>query len=108
VRILCLCDEGNNRSVVVAHQLKYLGHDCLSAGLSRNGADTLAMLYEWADHIITTDASQLVPAEHQAKVRLWNIGPDRYPRPFNKELLTIVRDFVQRERGTLKTETRAA
>jgi hypothetical protein len=28
-KILCICEMGNNRSVTAAHQLKYLGHDCI-------------------------------------------------------------------------------
>jgi hypothetical protein len=54
-RILCLCDEGVNRSVTIAHQLKYLGHDVLSAGLKTNSVDTLMTLAKWADHVIYTE-----------------------------------------------------
>src|SRR2546421_9718227 len=98
MRILCLCSEGNNRSVTIAHQLKYLGHDCLAAGTRTNSPETLTMLCEWAERIITTDSTQAVPGEHGAKVELWDIGPDRYPRPFNAQLLRIVRGHVERNR----------
>src|SRR4051812_29522317 len=100
-KVLCLCDQGNNRSVMVAHQIKYLGHDTIPAGLKTNSPATLSMLYDWADRIITTDETQRVPTEHAAKVQLWNIGPDTYPRPFNKQLLPIVKQLVAENRAKL-------
>lgn len=102
-RILCVCDEGNNRSVMVAHQLKYLGHDCIPVGVNRNSLSTLHMLSGWADHIITTEPgqSEAIPTDDLAKVQCWDIGPDNYPRPFNKQLLGIVRGFVAENRNKL-------
>jgi hypothetical protein len=104
VRVLCVCDEGNNRSVTIAQRLKYPGggqpgHDTLSVGLNRNSRETVAMLCHWADRIIVTAADQVdrVPACAE-KVLLWDIGEDRFPRPFNRELLEIVRGLM-RERG---------
>ena len=91
MKILVLCDEGNNRSVMIAHLLKYWGHDILAAGVKRNSPATLDMLVEWADRIITTEEGQL----EGEKVQLWNIGPDHYPRPFNRYLLRIVQDMMQ-------------
>lgn len=106
-KILCVCNEGNNRSVTVAHQLKYLGHDCIPVGLSTNSQSTLELLCEWADHIIVTDSEQQVPPQHQSKVRLWDIGPDVFPRPFNKTLLAVVRGREARERDSLGEELAA-
>ena len=102
-RILCLCDQGVNRSVTVAHQVKYLGHDVLSAGTKTNSLSTLRMLSGWADHIITTEPShsEAIPTEHLSKVQCWDVGPDRFPRPFNRELLGVVRGFVEQNRGRL-------
>lgn len=98
-RILVLCDHGNNRSVHVAAQLKYLGNDVLTAGLQKNSAATLDMLCHWADRIIVTAADQLeslrLDPHDDGKVELWDIGPDVYPRPFNPTLLKKVRALVQ-------------
>ncbi len=99
MKLLVLCDEGNNRSVTLAHQLKYLDHDVLAAGLKRNSPETIDLLCSWADKIITTDIDQHVPAEHADKTGLWFIGPDNYPRPFNKELLAIVRRLIEQHRA---------
>lgn len=98
MKILVLCDQGENRSPTLAHQLKYLGHDVLTAGLARNSADTLHILRHWADKIIITEAGQLPVG---GKVELWDIGPDIYPRPFNKKLLKIVRLLIELHRAEL-------
>jgi hypothetical protein len=105
MKILVLCDEGNNRSVTLASHLKYWGHDVLSAGLKRNARATLAMLGEWGDRIIVTDQEQergFVDPEFLRKLDLWDIGPDHYPRPFNKELLAIVRRMMEEHKAEYK------
>ena len=112
MKILVLCDQGNNRSVTVAHHLKYWGHDVLAAGLKMNSPVTLRILYGWADRIILTESKQLdemffpvddgLRAEILAKVQLWDIGPDIYKRPFNPELLAIVRRMMEERKGEYK------
>lgn len=94
MKILILCDQGNNRSVVLASRLKYCGdgHDVLTAGLLTNKPSTLLMLAEWAEKIIVVDETMHQP---NPKFELWNIGPDRYPRPHNKELLAIVTRLIE-------------
>lgn len=103
MRILVVCDQGNNRSVTLAHQLKYLGHDVLSAGLKTNSVQTLYKLGVWAQKIIYTDAAQQPDLPWIGEpVELWDIGPDVYPRPFNKELLTICRRLVAEHKEELR------
>lgn len=104
MRILCLCDHGNNRSVHVAHQLKYWGHDVLTAGLLTNSQETLDSLSEWADRIILTsnDQRHKVPRRFAEKVQLWDVGPDVYPRPFNKVLLAKVKKLMQEHKSEYK------
>jgi len=108
MKILVLCDEGNNRSVMVAHHLKYWGHDVIPAGVKRNSPATLQMLSEWADKIIVTELRQIPEIEatwstnFTPKIDIWNIGPDNYPRPFNKDLLAIVRKLMDQKKATYK------
>ena len=114
MKILILCDQGNNRSVVLAHQLKYWGHDVIPAGLKTNSRLTLQMLCDWADRIIITEACQrkelveilspamIAPSMSKGEIQLWNIGPDKYPRPFNSELLAIVRRLMEEHREEYK------
>lgn len=101
MKILVLCDQGNNRSVTIAHQLKYWKHDVLSAGTSTNSIATLTLLADWADRIIYTEESQidvLGPLNIKTPMQLWDIGPDIYPRPFNRELLAKVRKLIDLHR----------
>lgn len=105
-RILIVCDEGVNRSHTIKGQLQYWGHDILTVGLNRNSYATRAKLYEWAELIIFTAKDQLesaqpVRGEDLDKIQLWDIGPDKYPRPYNPELLSIVRKLIDEHKDEL-------
>jgi galactitol-specific phosphotransferase system IIB component len=112
-RILVVCEEGMNRSHTIKGQIQYWGHDVLTVGLKRNTADTLVMLMKWAELIILTEDIQYGIIEQllvdppflencAPKTQLWNIGPDNYPRPYNKELLDIVRAYTKENENELK------
>lgn len=104
MRLLILCEQGNNRSVTLAGQLKYLGHDILTAGLHTNSPDTVRTLGDWAQKVILTDRAQVAMLPlgfSEDKVAVWQIGPDNYPRPYNKELLQKVRQLVDVHRAEL-------
>jgi predicted protein tyrosine phosphatase len=99
MKILVLCDQGNNRSVTVASLIKYWPNvDVLSAGLSTNSPATLGMLQDWADKIIFTEAIQGASIIESDKATLWDIGPDNYPRPFNRQLLNKVRTLMEQHK----------
>lgn len=109
MKILCLCNEGNNRSVTLAHLLRYWNNDVLSAWIDKNPIDTMTMLIDWADLVILTDMDQvykyngdLTEEELKEKSCLCNIWPDIYKRPFNPELLAIVKEWLQENKETLK------
>ena len=102
MKILCVCNQGNNRSVQFAHILKYWKHDTIPIGIDTTTKETLKILYKWADVIICTDETQVIPAEYQKKYRLWNVGPDIYPRPFNKELRAKATTFLEENKDWLK------
>lgn len=110
MKILCLCDHGNNRSVHFAHQLKYWDHDVIAAGLDKNSAVTLSMLYAWADVIIITAEFQRekLPKYYRddPKVKLFSVGPDIYPRPFNPILLELVKKILKENESWLKPKTK--
>lgn len=93
MKLLILCDEGNNRSVTLAHLLKYEGHDVITGGLNRNSHETIKLLCDWADIVITTAVDQILPINR--KSLLVDLGPDIYPRPFNKDLLNIARTALK-------------
>jgi|SRR5882672_2917682 len=100
MKILVVCDQGNNRSVTIANHLKYWGHDVIPAGMQTNSPETLYMLMSWADRIIITERGQL-PAD-TPKMQLWDCGPDTYPRPFNRDLLVKVRALMERHKAEYK------
>lgn len=107
-RILIVCDEGLNRSATIRGQLQYWGHDCLTVGLNRNSVETIVMLAGWADKIIFTSKGQRMPfnpdfvPNYLDKIELWGIGPDTYPRPYNPELLRIVKEHIKAHEEELK------
>lgn len=112
MKVLVICDQGNNRSVTIAGQLKYWGHDVIPVGLQTNSVETLHMLAAWADRIIFTERGQVMPvgdsmgldemSEAMAKMQLWDVGPDTYPRPLNKELLAKVKRLMQEHKAEYK------
>lgn len=104
MKILVLCDHGNNRSQTLAQRLKYVDyrknkqhHDVVALGLKTNGPAIIHLLSFWADIIILTDDDQSFPWANgmERKVRLWKVGPDIYPRPFNRELMTKCDRLIQ-------------
>lgn len=110
VKVLVVCDHGNNRSVTIAGQLKYWKHDVISVGLETMTDDTLLMLLGWCDRVITTEAGQFESLSDlglsleglSGKHQLWDIGPDVYPRPYNPELLKKVKALMQEHKAEYK------
>lgn len=97
MKILCVCDQGNNRAVHFSSILKYEGHETIPIGLATTSAETLEMLFQWADLILCTDTTQVIPPPYQTKYRLYNVGQDRYPRPFNRQLYLKVKKLLQQK-----------
>jgi len=94
MKILCTCSQGENRSVTFAHILRYVkGFDVMTLGLETNTPETQEMMFHWADVIIVPEDLLLVliPDEYRSKVKLYDIGEDVYPRPFNRELYRKVK-----------------
>lgn len=96
--ILCVCEHGNNRSVTMAWLLKYVENfETLTAGLLYHTPKTLEMLFEWADVITVPEQKllNLIPEKYKSKIKFYNIGPDNYPRPFNKHLVKKARELME-------------
>lgn len=96
--ILCCCEHGNNRSVTMAWILKYVDNfETLTCGLSYHTAETLKVLFEWADVITVPEKKllDLIPEEYKNKVKFYDIGEDRFPRPHNKDLLNKARALLE-------------
>lgn len=93
MRILCVCDHGSNRSVHVADQLRYRGHETIPVGVLHLSGETLAMLAEWADLVIFTNSVQrdLLPS---VASQTWPLPEN--PRPYNPDTLALVRAHIER------------
>jgi len=104
MRILCVCDKGVNRSVHIASELKWAGHDTVPVGVHTAQPGTLTMLAGWADLIIATDEKQIEAiAEHvrgPLPIWLWEIR-DGYSRPYNAVQHKLVRRHIDEHRERL-------
>lgn len=95
-KILALCQKGNSRSVALAFILKKFGADSLAAGLKTSAPETIDMLCQWASLIIVTDKKlmPLVPSGYDEKVKLWDVGSDRWFKGFDQSLLNKYKEYM--------------
>jgi len=101
MKILCTCEHGNNRSVTMAHILKYVpGFETMTIGLSYHSEETKKMMFEWADKILVPERKllALIPKEYESKVKFYDIGEDIYPRPFNKILYDKAKKIMEADK----------
>lgn len=87
-KVLCICRGGVSRSNAMASLLKYgAGHDAIAAGFEGNEPETLEMLFNWADVIVTMREffQQYIPEQYRDKLRFIEVGEDIYFNP-NPEL----------------------
>ena len=99
VRVLCVCQGGNCRSVHLAYLLKYQYHmDALACGYEGNTTKTLVMLANWAEKIVVLEAHMRanIPLEFQQKVTVLDVGKDRFFNP-NTELIEILDGMIRRQ-----------
>ena len=98
MKILCICEHGNNRSCNLATHLKYEYYaETIATGTRRVSNKTMRMLCEWADYIIVVESKLITDtiSEYRSKLQVWNLGPDTYPRPYNTELDAKCRELVK-------------
>lgn len=81
MRILCVCSQGNKRSVFTRFILNH-SHDALAMGVNVNSPETIRMLSEWAEVILLAHPKmkKSIPVKCQGKVDdRFTIGDDIYP-----------------------------
>ena len=93
VRILCVCDHGVNRSVHVADQLRFRGHETIPVGAKHLSDETRQLLSDWADMAIFTGHGQqeLFPP---VASETWLLP--EHPRPYAPATLQLVRGYIER------------
>ena len=93
-KVLAICQAGTIRSGALSHLLKYAyGVDALSASAEETPDTTMSILADWADYIVLLEPhfAVRIPPEFHAKVRVFDVGPDRWSNPLHPELLAIVK-----------------
>ena len=94
LRILCVCQKGNVRSVGIARRLKDKRHyrNVIAIGAENTEEATLAMLCDWAELILLAEPSlgSLLPRGTEKVVDEFTIGPDVYNNPIHTELQSII------------------
>jgi len=96
-KFLTVCEGGNVRSVSMAFTLKYdHNQDAVAFSFSKNGDELLVLLAPWADYIICMEgkfASRFDPWKE--KVRVVDVGPDRWMNPLHKDLYEYLAGVAQ-------------
>ena len=98
MKVLCICQGGNVRSVALATELKQRHRvDALAAGYVKNRPETLRLLMEWADRIVVMRDIYRghVPAEFSSKVTVAEVGEDTYGSPTHRDLKRQVREAAR-------------
>ena len=91
MRILCVCDRGNVRSVTMARILKARGHDALACGIDRNSFATLLLLEGWAELILVSETKQKGDFASVSKIKNLHLGPDVWGKAMHPELVRKIK-----------------
>lgn len=97
MKIICLCQKGNSRSVVLSWLLKsQYHHEALAAGMVTTHRRTRKMLYDWADLIIlmTPRYRHWIPTEYDSKVLVCDVGTDIWFKGHPQDLVEKCQKFI--------------
>ena len=103
MKILCVCQRGNVRSVAMAFLLKdIMGYnDTLSCGIETASPETFAMLANWADKIFVVAHQEVirkVPKKWRKKTVAIDIGEDQWGSSMHTGLLKLLHDIIIKEK----------
>lgn len=96
-RFLCVCQDGNVRSVGLAFLLHNKnGQEAIPVGWKRIGRSTVDYFCAWADYVVVLDREYAakIPPLWRDKVRIAHVGPDRFGHGRNKELRALLEPIV--------------
>ena len=102
MKILCICAEGNSRSVGTRFILNQLGNfDVLACGINRNKPETVNILCEWADKILLAEKIMIYQLPDNKEIRdkvikEFEIGGDRWANPLHPDLHKFVREALKK------------
>lgn len=93
-KILCVCENGNVRSVGTRRRLARRGYrNVIATGAANTAPETLRFLVDWADRILIAEPrfADLLPPTDKIDAR-FTIGPDVFGRSDNQQLQDIVKE----------------
>jgi len=94
MKILCVCNKGNVRSVATKYCLNRRGHDdVITVGCTLVSDETIFMLSLWADMILLAKPvhGKRIPDKFKDKInKSFTIGEDRWGNPLNLMLEEII------------------
>ncbi len=93
IKILCVCRQGNSRSVGTRYRLNRRGYgNVIAIGAFNTNQETLKMLCDWADKILLAKPhhGENLPSGKEKIDTEFTIGEDNWNNPMNKELHEIV------------------
>jgi hypothetical protein len=97
-KFLCVCEGGNVRSASLALILKcHFNQDAIAIGWRFASPETLKMLCEWATYIVVMQKIfvEKIPKVFLSKVRVVDVGEDKYGTPMHHELTTFLNGVVE-------------
>lgn len=97
MKVLTVCRGGNVRSVSLGFLMKHsLGHDAIACGFEKNTPETINMLAQWADKIVTLSSNirknfeEITQGKYKDKTLLFDVGQDRWFNPMHPELVSML------------------
>jgi hypothetical protein len=97
MKFLCVCQDGNVRSAGLAYLLHNKhGQEAVPVGWRRLSHESLSVFCAWADYVVVMRAeyqANIPPAFH-SKVRVAEVGPDRFGNPFKSSLRELLDPIV--------------
>lgn len=95
-KFVTVCEGGNVRSVALAFQLKCKRQDAIACSWRFNHPDTQKWLFHWADRIVIMQKKfkAYIPEEFHHKLRVLDVGEDRFGNAFHPELQAGIAPIV--------------
>ena len=93
MKFLCVCQDGNVRSVAMAYQLHNKhGHEAVPVGWKRLSKASLDLFCEWADRIVIMQAeyADKIGDAFKSKILIAEVGRDRYGCKWGRGLPELV------------------
>lgn len=103
IKTLCVCQYGHNRSQGLAWLLNWkYHHPAIATGwVTHDGA--IPILGRWADRILVVEGymvaevNKVLDATDRSKVRVYEIGGDRWVNPRHPEMLALLGQYIDKD-----------